>query len=386
MAFDFLVPVAENVLAHNQLLHKQTIGKNISIHSKNSGLPSLKGVSIAFFGVNETRFPTLKNRAVLDISEIRLSLYQLMLGNWNVTMVDLGDINAGETIADTNFAVQSIVSTLVNEDVIPVVIGALQDVTYATYRAFDAIKPMVNVVSVDSRFDFGDQEELISEQSYMSKIIADQPTNLFNFSNIGYQSYFNAPEELDLMERLLFDAYRLGEITSDVALAEPILRNADIVSVDARAIRASEVGQLDNFSPNGFTGREICAISRYAGLSDKVAVFGLFECENSVQSHQLMAQILWYFIEGVNFRVKEFPNDSDTNFIKFIVPSDETDDLVFYKSSLTNRWWVEVPSVMISHNKSNTHALLPCTEKDYLESCDQKIPERWFKAYKKGFN
>ncbi len=73
---------------------------------------------------------------------------------------------------------------------------------------------MINLVSIDSRFDFGVDEELISSSSYMSKIITDKPNNLFNFSNIGYQSYFNAQEEIDLMERLFFDAYRLGSITS----------------------------------------------------------------------------------------------------------------------------------------------------------------------------
>lgn len=93
----------------------------------------------------------------------------------------------------------------------PIVLGATQDLTYPpAYRSFDGIKNLVNLVAVDSRFDFGMDDELISSHSYMSKIITDQPNNLYNFSNIGYQSYFNAQEEMDLMERLFFDAYRLG--------------------------------------------------------------------------------------------------------------------------------------------------------------------------------
>ncbi|MFT6929653.1 MAG: hypothetical protein ACJAQ7_001135 [Sediminicola sp.] len=281
--------------------------------------------------------------------------------------------------------VKEIVAGLLEEQIIPIVIGATQDVTYPTYRAFDGIKSMVNLAAIDSRFDFGDAEELISSNSYMSKIITDKPNNLFNFSNIGYQSYFNAQEEIDLMERLFFDAYRLGEIAFDISLAEPVLRNADLVSLDARAIRAADIGLSDNFSPNGFTGREICAIARYAGISDKVSLFGIYEIENSAQSFQLISQIIWYFIEGVNFRIKESPYLNKDSFTKFIVPTDDQ-DLIFYKSNLTERWWVEVPSILTSHNKTKTPALLPCTEKDYLEACNQNIPERWFKAYKKGFN
>jgi len=158
-----------------------------------------------------------------------------------------------------------------------------------------------------------------------------------------------------------------------------------MISMDARAIRASEIGLSNNFSPNGFTGREICAIARYSGISDKVRVFGIYEMENTMQSCQLMAQIIWYFIEGFNFRITESPFKNTENFTKYNVPND-TEQLVFYKSHLTDRWWVEVPSILTPHTKSNSVALLPCTKKDYLEACDQNIPERWLKAYKKGFN
>jgi len=244
---------------------------------------------------------------------------------------------------------------------------------------------MINLVAVDSRFDFGIEDELISSHSYMSKIITDKPNNLFNFSNIGYQSYFNAQEEVDLMERLFFDAYRLGDIANNLSLAEPVLRNAHMVGIDVRAIKASEISLSANFSPNGFTGREICAISRYAGISDKVSLFGIYEMENNVQSQQLIAQIIWYFIEGITYRIKESPYTKTDDFTKYTVPTD-AEELVFFKSHLTERWWVEVPSIFTSHTKANTPALLPCTEEDYLDACDQNIPERWFKAYKKGFN
>ncbi|MFD0798765.1 formimidoylglutamase [Maribacter chungangensis] len=385
MAFDFLVPVEDKVLAHCELLPVQAIGKNTYIHTVNDGLPVLANATVAILGVKESRNAFEKKLEKLDVSAIRLEFYKLLLGNWNATIVDLGDIEEGESVEDTYFVVKEIVAGLLEENIIPIVLGATQDITYPAYRAFDGIKDMINLVAIDSRFDFGIDDELISSHSYMSKIITDKPNNLFNFSNIGYQSYFNAQEEVDLMERLFFDAYRLGEIANDLSLAEPALRNAHMVSLDARAIKASEISSSANFSPNGFTGREICAIARYAGISDKVSVFGVYEMENNVQSHQLIAQIIWYFIEGVNYRIIESPYSKTDDFTKYTVPSD-AEDLVFYKSLLTQRWWVEVPSIFTSHTKANTPALLPCTEKDYLDACNQNIPERWFKAYKKGFN
>ncbi len=385
MAFDFLKPVPQRVLAHCELLPAQALGRIIYKHTEKEGLPVLAGATFAILGIYESRNAFEKKTSRLQLDEIRLQLYKLMEGNWNDTIIDLGDVDEGETVKDTYFVVREILAELLEEKVIPIVIGATQDLTYPMYRAFDGITDMINLVSVDSRFDFGADEELISSHSYMSKIITDKPNNLFNFSNIGYQSYFNAQEEVDLMDRLFFDAYRLGELAADIAQAEPVLRNAHLVSLDARAIRAGEMGQPDSFSPNGFTGREICAITRYAGMSDKIAAFGIFEVENNMQSFQLVAQMIWYFMEGHNFRIDEQPNDSGTDFVKYIVPC-QSEELHFFNSTLTGRWWVEVPNLLGAHTKSNSGALLPCTEQDYLDACDQNIPERWFKAYKKGFN
>ena len=69
---------------------------------------------------------------------------------------------------------------LVENKVIPIIIGGSQDLTYANYRAYDTMSPMVNIVNVDSNFDLGDAEKMISNESYVGKIVVDKPYNLFN--------------------------------------------------------------------------------------------------------------------------------------------------------------------------------------------------------------
>ena len=241
MAFDFLVPIEDKVLAHTELLPPQALGKNIHKHTEKDGLPVLAIASLAIVGVKESRNAFEKKFEKLDVSSIRIELYKLLMGNWNSTIVDMGDIEEGESVSDTYFVVKEIVAGLLEENIVPIVIGATQDITYPTYRAFDGIKDMINLVAVDSRFDFGMEDELISSNSYMSKIITDKPNNLFNFSNIGYQSYFNAQEEIDLMERLFFDSYRLGDLISDITLAEPVLRNAHMVSLTLKTFRLTDL-------------------------------------------------------------------------------------------------------------------------------------------------
>ncbi len=384
MALEYLSAVSDKVLAHNALLPAQALGNCIQIHSEKHGLPEIEGVAIALLGVDESRNAFDQKPEKLEVETIRLQLYKLLKGNWNFRMVDLGNVPQGERVEDTYALLKEVISDLIQLNIVPVVIGATQDLTYPIYRAFDLYNKPVNIVSIDSRFDFGVGDELISSHSYMSKIISEKPTLLHNFSNLGYQSYFIAQEERDLMEKMFFDSYRLGEITSDLSKAEPLLRDAHIVSVDCRSIRASEMGGGVSFSPNGFTGREICALSRYAGLSEKVSVYGVFESENHSMSNQMVAQMIWYFLEGYTFRKYEHPYKQESNFLKYTV-ANELENLVFYKSVITQRWWVEISFISSKDNKINPTALLPCTEQDYRDACEDKIPERWLNTQKKGF-
>ncbi|WP_224485593.1 formimidoylglutamase [Robertkochia aurantiaca] len=382
MNFDFLAPVANMVLAHRELLPKQSIGKKIRAHGEKSGVPDLEGVKIALIGIAENRNSVTPSSEKVHLNEIRLQFYNLFQGNWDLEIADLGDIPSGESVSDSYYALSEVAADLMRQQIIPVVLGGSQDLTYALYRAYDKMEQMVNLVSVDRRFDFGDADDLISSKSYLSKIIVNPPNNLFNYSNIGYQTYLNAQEEIDLMEKLFFDAYRLGEVAADLSLVETVMRDADLVSLDMGGVRAADLGSPADASPNGFDGREICAIARYAGISDKLSCLGLFETFNTIHSFQLAAQIIWYFIEGVSIRKQDYPIVSAEDFNRYTVPMDDL-DLIFLQSHISGRWWIEVPQIENLHNKFQTQTLLPCTHAEYLQACDGIIPERWWKAYKK---
>jgi hypothetical protein len=87
------------------------------------------------------------------------------------------------------------------------------------------------------------------------------------------------------------------------------------------SIKSSDSGNFISFAPNGFNGKEN-VLSRYAGISDKVSIFGIFNHNNSRQESVLIAQIIWYFIEGFH-RSNEYPFGSRENYIKYIVPMEE---------------------------------------------------------------
>ena len=386
MNFNFLSPVSDTVLAHKELLPLQTLGRKIQVHSKQQGIPELDEVQIALIGVLENRNDVNYIGEEFTLGEIRKSFYSLYPGNWNVSIADLGDINKGESVEDTYFALKTAVSILIKKNIIPIILGGSQDLTYANYRAYDTFSPMVNIVNVDGKFDLGDSSKPIKNSSFVGKIILDKPYNLFNYSTIGYQTYFNSQEEIDLMEKLFFEAYRLGNVSSHINLVEPVMRDANIVTLDLSCIKSSEVSTKQQYSPNGFDGKEICAISRYAGISNKVSSFGIYEYKPSKDddaTSMLIAQIIWYFIEGYTCRVNDDDFTNENDYQKYTVLIEE-EELIFYKSSKTGRWWIEIPFLLNVNNKLKKHTLLPCIHQDYLDACNNKIPERWYKANRKN--
>ena len=382
---NLLKPVDDHLIVHNELMSSLILGNKIQIHTSKHGIPDLDPTKIVIIGIPEIRNSIDYLGDELNLNEIRKSFYNLYPGNWSTEIADLGNLILGENVEQTYGRIISMLSILFEKNIIPIIIGGSHDLLYANYRAYDSFKSTVNIVNIDSNFDLGDSAKPINNLSYLGKIILDEPHNLFNYSNLGYQTYHNSQEGIDLMENLYFESYRLGEVCSNIRLSEPVMRDADIVSVDLKSVRASELSSRQKFSPNGFDGKEICALSRYAGISNKVSSFGIYEYKSSNEdeiTEMLISQIIWYFIEGVNCRIQDsdFQNDEDYN--KFTVIVDEY-ELVFYQNKITSRWWIEIIGDG-SNNKLKQNTLLPCTLDDYEVAKNGMIPERWFKAIKKN--
>ncbi|SFS59514.1 formimidoylglutamase [Lutibacter maritimus] len=384
MNFEYLSPIDDALLMHSKLQTNKPIGQCIEIYTTKGEFPNLENKKIAIIGVEEDRGSIDNYGTGNNLDNIRKEFYALYPGNWPINLVDLGNIKKGNSIEDTYFALKNIISSLLKIKIIPIIIGGSQDLTYANYRAYDDLEQTVNLACVDNKFDLGSIEDDLNSQTFLSKIVMNQPCNLFNYCNIGYQTYFNSQNEIDLLKSLFFESHRLGEVTNSLQIVEPVLRDADIVSIDLSAVKNSEAPANNNATPNGFTGAEICAISRYAGISDKVSSFGIYEYnskyDNKNQTAQLIAQMIWYFIEGVNYRANDYPFGLKDNYQKFIVPI-ENEVLNFFKSNKSGRWWMEIS--LNENNKYKRHALIPCTYQDYISATDQEIPDRWLNTLKK---
>ena len=381
MSLDSLIPVSEEVLSSLSFLPRQIIGKNIKIHTEKSGLPEIEGTKIAIIGIEEIRnsfFPTEK----YNLENFRKAFYRLFPGNWDFQISDLGNLPNGAEPEDTYFAIKEISIHLRQLNIVTVIIGGSHDIIYPLYESYKINNQLVNIVSVDNQFDFSQEEELVSGRSYMSKIIMKQPNYLNNYTNLGYQSFLIAQEELDLIEKLHFDSIRLGLLLDKVSIAEPYLRDADITGFDMKVL-SWEAAQNSSGNPNGIDSRTICSLARYAGLSDRLTSFGIFELFPTIIFDKLIAQILWYFIEGFNCRFDEYPVLTSQGYGRYTVTLSDR-ELVFYQSEKSKRWWIEITNEDYLNNKMERSTLLSCTHQDYLDACNDKLPDRWWKEIKRG--
>ena len=125
------------------------------------------------------------------------------------------------------------------------------------------------------------------------------------------------------------------------------MRNTDFLSFDISAIQYAYAGANVYASPNGLNGEDACKIMRYAGVSDKITAVGLFEYNQDLdlnyQTAYLLAEMLWYFVDGYKIRKNELnPNIKDC--AKYTVAfEDGKNEIVFYKSQTSGRWWMGVP-------------------------------------------
>ncbi len=363
------------------------IGDRIALFSSKDD-ETLEAYDIAIVGVEEGRNSINNPGCANAADQVRNYLYQLYRNSTEINILDLGNIRQGSEVKDTYFALREVLTWLHKANTLPIIIGGGHDLTYPIYLAYENLGKIINMVAIDSSFDLAKTEEDIHSRSYLTKIILHKPNFLFNFANIGYQTYFVDPDAIKLMTKLFFDIHRLGVIRENIEEAEPIIRNADTISIDIGAIRHADAPGNQCATPNGFNGEEACQMMRYAGFSDKVSSLGLFEVnpefDRQGQTAHLAAQMLWYFLDGFGKRSCDFPDGDNGKYIKYYVELEgNKDGIVFYKTKATDRWWMEIPVSEEKRSKYRRHLMVPCSYFDYQSACNNEIPDRWWQTYQK---
>lgn len=335
------------------------------------GIIDLEQADIVLLGCGERRGGTFATSYSDAPNAIRSAFYELY--NWypNIQLADLGNILEGASIADTKAALRIVLDSLYAEGKIVILLGGSQDLTLQQNEVFKRHQETIDAAVIDSHIDLED-EEACSDTSFLMEMLTEHPNYIRNYSHIGFQSYYTNPKMLETLDKLRFDFFRLGTVRSDMNEMEPVLRNCSLLSVDMNAIRRSDAPFNPKASPNGFFGDEMCQLMRYAGMSKHMRSVGIYgynpELDNEQQGAKLIAQMLWYFIDGYRIRVSEAELTNTDQFLVYNIHFTDN-NTVFLKSRITGRWWMQMPD----------ESYIPCTYNDYQQAVNNEIPERWMR-------
>jgi arginase family enzyme len=306
-----------------------------------------------------------------SMDTVREELYKMYLWHPGIKIADAGNIRQGATLADTRAALGAVLTEVHQAGKIAIVIGGAHDLTLQQYNVFKKAGKMAVATVADMYIDL-DETEAVTDKSYLMDMLTGMPNFISHYSHIAFQSYYAHPRMVETLDKLRFDFIRLGKVRENIDEMEPILRTSDLFSFDMSAIRFSDSPANIHGSPNGLSGEEACQLTRYAGMSDNLTSLGIYGYNAADDTHnmtaKLIAQMIWYFVDGYLVRKTEAKLTDHDEFIVFNVAF-TGNDTVFLKSKRTNRWWMKLPN----------SSFVPCSYNDYLIASNDGIPERWLR-------
>ena len=378
----YFVPLNSELYADKNRWETTQIGRGIEAYTEGC-FPDIKFTEIVVFSVPE--YEGSKNSATEYDCKIRSSFYSFHHDSLP-RIADLGTMQLMPTRKESFEIIQKVCEELLHNGIIPFIIGGGHDASYAVYKAYASLDKFITLTVVDSQFDIGLEDDKLASFSYLGKIISHKPSHLFHYTNLGFQTYFVSSIAIDMLEAMNFETIRLGELKANFNEAEPIMRNTDFLSFDISAIKSTYAGANIYASPNGLSGEHACKIMRYAGVSDKISAVGLFEYNQDLDTNSqtacLIAEMLWYFIDGYKIRKHELnPNMKDC--AKYTVAfEDGKNEIVFYKSQISGRWWMGIPFKKEGVGDLQNY-YVACSYRDYEIANKGEIPQRWLKTLNK---
>lgn len=376
MLSDFLQPVNNHLLEEFYLTNK-FVKEYIHLYQHTQ---TLENYTVAILGIEDYRGYIANKGTEKAADEVRKQLYQFSAFSNGMQLLDLGNIKAGATYVDTLVALVETLHELFKHNIITIIIGGDAALASAQFKAYEIFENPITVAQIASKVVW-ENSDVDIHKTYLKDFFLSGFMKKYNL--IAYQSYFMPEKQLSFLSSKDHDVLRVGKVREHVFEAEPYLREAAMVSYNINAIRHSDAPAQPDASPNGLFGDEACALARYAGMSDQLMSIGFYDFNPEMDSQNItakqIAQMVWYFMEGLSLRRHDYPITDEKDFSQYTVQIDDAEnDFIFLKSRKSDRWWMKI---MYDKRDLQKHKLIPCTYKDYLSALNNEIPERWMREW-----
>ncbi len=360
-----------------------------SIYINKDQMPEIGNHDIALIGIKEARGvdPDQQEGVSKGVDEIRRCFYELKKGSETIKILDLGNFRNGPELEDTYLRLKEVCGHLMSQNILPILIGGAHNVDLGQFYAYEDQNKLITFLNVDSQLDLEDPKTGISSQTHIHKVFKHDPNYLFNYYHLAHQSFLIDPSEIALMEKLCFESVRLGVVKENIKEMEPVIRDADMLSFDISSIQSQYCPGGVSANVFGLTGEEACQICWYAGLNDKLSSAGFYQYNALKDTADkktafVVATMLWYFVEGYYSRKGDKNFQSNDYLIYEVALGSEPSSIKFYKSKLSEKWWMEVP-----HPDESTvfmrSRMIPCSYSDYETALKGEVPTRWINTLSK---
>lgn len=341
------------------------MGNHLVIH--HHGVPDLKQVKLALVGIGSA-----------EADAVRQQLYQLSWPFGKLAVADLGNTRRTEASFVTPMLME-----LLQGGICPIIVGNEEALLRGQFDAHHGWQKSVSLTLIDEKLCLNPSHD-DDPSCYLNDILKSKK-KLFHFAAIGLQAHFLEQSVEQFTNERHFDRLHLGRLRQDIHISEPFIRDADLVVFNLAALKRIEAPGVAHTSPAGLFSEEGCQIARYAGVSDKLQSIGFYgfqlNADPSGHTASVVAQLIWYFLDGFADRKNDFPVSMD-GLMEYIIPIRQYDyQLTFWKSSKSGRWWLQVP-VNIGKGQKR-HRLIACDYKDYLAASKGELPDRFLRAFRR---
>jgi formiminoglutamase len=230
-----------------------------------------------------------------------------------LSIFDFGNVKTGASLEETHQRVQTVVETLVANNILPIVLGGGHDTTYPSFLAFSKKAASTGAINIDTHLNFRKSDPHRNNGTAFRQILDLTHSTLapMNFVEVGAQSFANSKEHYEELNDRGATVFTLGDVRKErvekiLDLAYEIASNSTerlYVSFDLDSVQSSDAPGVSASYPTGLTAEDILKAAHFAGLRQKIKAIDIVEVNPKFdvdgKTSKLAALVVMYFLAGV---------------------------------------------------------------------------------------
>lgn len=273
------------------------------------GVPEDEGVKRNRGRVGAKEGPLEIRKALYKFTPYALSKQKQVA---DIPIFDFGNVKTGMTLEETHQRVQTVLETLIGNNILPIVLGGGHDSTYPAFIAFSKKAASAGAINIDTHLSFRKSDPHRNNGTAFRQILdlPHSPLAPMNFVDFGAQSFANAKEHYEELTDRGATVFTLSEVRKEriekmLELAYEIASSSTervYVSFDLDAVQCGDAPGVSASYPTGLTAEEMLTAAHFAGLRHKVQSIDIVEVNPKYdldgKTSKLAALVIMYFLAG----------------------------------------------------------------------------------------